>query len=239
LDPDVKGMNETTDWLALCIHDSTGLPRADILEAIHRLPLGQGLEGGNPGSLCDAYGREDVYGISHCEGYGGPQRDLTHVLVWLRELDNDGTTARIWQCLRRRWPIFGEMFPGKGGAVNRAEATRPSQLLPGPVPATMIAASPTAETLADGIIEAGRIWLKGKRYRLTPQLRQLLAYLLSHPGAADDDVIREFAWAGESHLHKRLKDLRDKLAAELRGSGWELHIRTDETLVDWNWVAVK
>jgi hypothetical protein len=100
-------------------------------------------------------------------------------------------------------------------------------------------AGPQGAPSSDGTIKDSRIWLKGKLYRLTTGLRQLLSYLLTHPGASEDDVMRHCAFTCTSHLHKRLKDLRDKLAAELKRSGWRLHIKTDETRVYCEWREAK
>jgi hypothetical protein len=88
-------------------------------------------------------------------------------------------------------------------------------------------------TKPDGTIDYGHIWLRGHRYRLTPGLRQLLHYLLEHQGAPEDDVIHHFGISSAPHLHKRLKDLRDKLTQELSQSGWQLHIKTQDTCVYW------
>jgi hypothetical protein len=95
------------------------------------------------------------------------------------------------------------------------------------------------ETPPDGAIRDSRIWLKGKPYRLATQLRSLLNYLLANPGAPQDAVIRHFAYSDSSHLHKRLKDLRDKLASELKKSGWRLQIKTEEGLISCKWEATK
>jgi hypothetical protein len=88
---------------------------------------------------------------------------------------------------------------------------------------------------ADGTLEGNRIWLKGERYRLTEGLRDLLSYLLANPGVAEEDVIRHFGMSGASHLHKRLKDLRNALAQALRERNWELRIRADETCLYCKW----
>jgi hypothetical protein len=50
------------------------------------------LDGTTPGSLA--------------EEYGGPQNDLLHVAAQFRELDKDGSTARLWRQLRRKWPFI-------------------------------------------------------------------------------------------------------------------------------------
>jgi hypothetical protein len=102
-------------------------------------------------------------------------------------------------------------------------------------PAPASAAPPDEPDKPDGTVEGGRIWLRRTPFRLTPGLRQLLSYLLAHPGAPADDVGRHCGFSGSSHLHKRLKDLRDKLAAELKRSGWRLHIRTDENRIYCEW----
>jgi hypothetical protein len=80
--PEVEGVEEAIEWLAVRIHEQTGIPRADISEAIHRLPLGRGLEGSPPGSLADAYATGDAYlagygydlnaTVDLAEAYGGP-----------------------------------------------------------------------------------------------------------------------------------------------------------------------
>jgi hypothetical protein len=87
----------------------------------------------------------------------------------------------------------------------------------------------------DGTIQSQHIWLKGRRYRFTEGLRNLLSYLLTHDGAAQDDVVRHCAYSASSHLHKRLKDLRDRLPRELKKSGWRLQIRTEEARIYCEW----
>jgi hypothetical protein len=101
---------------------------------------------------------------------------------------------------------------------------RPGQDLPPGVPEKV-----------DGTIEDKRIWLKGKRYRLTPGLRDLLRFLLANPGIAEEDVIRQFGMSESSHLHKRLNDLRKKLGVEMKKSGWRLQIKAEETHIYWDW----
>jgi len=95
--------------------------------------------------------------------------------------------------------------------------------------------APPADPPVDGTVEGGRIWLRGDRYRLTPGLRDLLSYLLGHKGAAEDDVIRYLGFSNSSHLHKRLKDLRDALTRELKKSKWDLRIKTEDTHIYWEW----
>jgi hypothetical protein len=41
--------------------------------------------------------------------------------------------------------------------------------------------------------------------------------------------------SSSSHLHKRLKDLRDALRETLKGSGWRLNIKTVETRISYDW----
>src|SRR5262249_9173625 len=77
----------------------------------------------------------------------------------------------------------------------------------------------------DGTIEDGRIWLRGKSYRLTPGLRDLLSYLLANPGVSESAVMEHCGFNGASHLHKRLKDLRNRLQKDLKKSDWRLHIK--------------
>ncbi len=102
-----------------------------------------------------------------------------------------------------------------------------------------VTAANTDARKPDGTIESGLIWLRGAPYRLTPGLRNILGYLLTHPAAAEDDVIRRFGMSGSSHLHKRLKDLRDRLAVELKRSGWRLSIRTKDACISCEWRQVK
>jgi hypothetical protein len=94
---------------------------------------------------------------------------------------------------------------------------------------------PETPALADGTIKDSRIWLKGKAYRLTQGLRILLSYLLANHGVSEDAVIAHCAFSSSSHLHKRLKDLRDQLDQELKRSGWRLQIKTNDTHVYWQW----
>ena len=95
------------------------------------------------------------------------------------------------------------------------------------------------EPLTDGTVKSGRIWLKGKLYPLTPGLRELLKYLLTNPNVSEEQVIRDLGLSGSSHLHKRLKDLRNKLANELKKSGWRLQIKTLERLISCKWEKAK
>jgi hypothetical protein len=82
---------------------------------------------------------------------------------------------------------------------------------------------------ADGTLDGGFIWIKGKTLRLTTDLRILLSYLLKHPGAAEDDVIHHCGYSGPSHLHKRLADLRRKLKVEQKEIGIQVTIKTKKT----------
>jgi hypothetical protein len=95
------------------------------------------------------------------------------------------------------------------------------------------------EPPVDCTVKNARIWLKGKPYRLTQGLRALLSYLLGNPGVSEEQVIREFGLSNASHLHKRLKDLRNKLAVELKKSGWRLSIKTAETCISCKWEEAK
>jgi hypothetical protein len=89
--------------------------------------------------------------------------------------------------------------------------------------------------LAEGTIMNSRIWLRGQFYRLTLGLRGLLSYLLLNPGVSEEQVIKHCAMSDPSHLHKRLKDLRDKLAVELKKCGWRLKIKTKDTHIHCQW----
>jgi len=84
---------------------------------------------------------------------------------------------------------------------------------------------------ADGTIQDSHIWLKGKPYRLPPGLRDLLSFLLSNNGTTEAAVIHHCAFGNSSHLHKRLKDLRDRLETVLKRSNWRLQIKTKDTSI--------
>jgi hypothetical protein len=113
--------------------------------------------------------------------------------------------------------------------VPPAAPTADAGTIPAPAPRVW------AEPLADGTVKDSRIWLKGKPYRLTLGLRGLLNYLLANPNVSEEQVIKEFGMSGSSHLHKRLKDLRNKLAKELKKCGWRLHIKTEYTRISCKW----
>jgi hypothetical protein len=89
------------------VSELTGIPLGPLTEAVYRLGQGRGLAGDLPAHLAEEQG------WSHA--------DLTHLGAQLRELDRDGTTARIWQELCRRWPIvqscYREAFPCVGEAA--------------------------------------------------------------------------------------------------------------------------
>jgi hypothetical protein len=87
----------------------------------------------------------------------------------------------------------------------------------------------------DGTIKDSRIWLDGAPYRLTPGLQPLLSYLLHNPGCSEDAVIRHCAYSSSSHLHKRLKDLRDALKKDLKKARRTLHIKTEGTCIFCEW----
>jgi hypothetical protein len=155
-------------------------------------------------------------------------RDLRHMAERLRDLDRDGTTARvIWPWLCQEQPALAKPWRSRPAAAPLAvEAKAPAPGGAGP----QLEAPP-----ADGTLKNARIWLKGKPYRLTQGLRDLLSYLLANPNVSEEQVIKDFGMSSSSHLHKRLKDLRDKLAVELKRSGWRLHIKTEETLISCKW----
>jgi hypothetical protein len=101
-----EGASEWLTWLTRTIQIETSLPLADIIEAGHGLAAGLPLDGSVP------LPQRPVWDVA----LGLPQRDLTHVLVQLRELDDRGVTARLVSQLRQGWPLFAE-------AVEAAEAT--------------------------------------------------------------------------------------------------------------------
>jgi hypothetical protein len=136
-----------------------------------------------------------------------------HVYVYanhIREQDRDmAGLARLSKTL----PAVKTLIPLAPGGANHQQSNPP----------------------IDGTIKDSHIWLKGKPYRLTQGLRVLLSYLLTNDGAAEKDAIRHCAYSQPSHLHKRLKDLRNKLAKELKGSGWRLQIKTEDTRIYCEW----
>jgi hypothetical protein len=119
------------------------------------------------------------------------------------------------------------------GGAPPASPNADAGTLPPPAPPV------SPEPPADGTVKASRIWLKGKPYRLTPGLRDLLAYLLANPSVPEERVIEHCGMSCSPHLHKRLKNLRDKLAEELKRSGWRLRIKTEETRISCKWEEAK
>src|SRR5262249_2177782 len=89
----------------------------------------------------------------------------------------------------------------------------------------------TTDERPHATIDGASIGLNGKPRRLTPGLRELLAYLLAHNGASEADVIHQFGFNTSSHLHKRLADLRSALTEELNKDDRKLHIKTVETRI--------
>jgi hypothetical protein len=81
---------------------------------------------------------------------------------------------------------------------------------------------------SDGEERDGRVYAQGVALRLTPQLRRLLAYLLTHNGASVETVRDHMAYTDRPHLEKRLCDLRNKIRLEGRKSGLNIHISTDD-----------
>jgi hypothetical protein len=81
---------------------------------------------------------------------------------------------------------------------------------------------------ADGVLRNGRIWLGGRDFRLTPDLRTLLSYLILNPDCHEDDVSRHCGFSGAPHLHKRLTDLRNHLQSEVTKKGIEVSFKTVE-----------
>jgi hypothetical protein len=91
--------------------------------------------------------------------------------------------------------------------------------------------APAPSPPADGTVEGPNVWLRGACYRLTIGLAELLGYLLTHSGASEDDVSHHCGYRNSSHLHKRLKDLRDRLPS-LRKKGMpDISIKTEATCV--------
>jgi hypothetical protein len=157
-------------------------------------------------------------------------------------LDLYGDTVDYGQ-LADRW--LDDIAADLGAPVPR-QAERPPAGATGRTPNAIDKASPPTGGRApahaagpDGAIKESRIRLKGKLYELTSGLRTLLSYLLAHDGCPEDDVINHCGYSSPSHLHKRLKDLRDSLKRELRKSGWWLHIKTEKKLISCEWREAK
>jgi hypothetical protein len=121
--PGTEGADEMIRRLALKIHLRTGLSQADILEAIERLPRGEGLDGTTPAEPIDlgAYYSTASPAQQLAAEYirAASLRDLSHVLKPLSELDRDGTTSRLWRWLWREFPLFRDVFSaGLSSAVG-------------------------------------------------------------------------------------------------------------------------
>lgn len=100
------------------VSELTGISIYALSEAIYRLGEGQGLVGDLPISLVEEHGWRHV--------------DLTHLGAQLHELDRDGTTARLWRELCRKWPIvrdcYHELFPGEATGTTPAIQSIDSQI---------------------------------------------------------------------------------------------------------------
>jgi hypothetical protein len=125
-------------------------------------------------------------------------------------------------------PREKDQRPAETTDATLAPGSLGSPDLPSPPAGTETRPSPEGPP-ADGTIEKGLIWVKGKTLRLTHGLRELLSYLLKHPGAAEDDVRHHCGYSETSHLHKRLNDLRKKLKVEQKKVGIRVTIKSVET----------
>jgi len=90
-------------------------------------------------------------------------------------------------------------------------------------------------TLRNGTIHENRICLNGRPYKLTYALRDLLAFLLEHEGSTIENVINHFGFTDESHLHKRLNDLRNRLSKEMKDSSKVLSISSSDRRIYCQW----
>jgi hypothetical protein len=136
-----------------------------------------------------------------------------------------------WRLMARGWSARLDALTAPPPLGASAAAVSPGQTrAPTPQPAGYASAP-----RPDGDIEGPRIWLDGKPYRLPPGLRTLLAYILTHPGAAEEAVIRHCGFRDPAHLHKRLKDLRNALATALKKAPRKLQIRTEDRCIYWQW----
>ena len=88
---------------------------------------------------------------------------------------------------------------------------------------------------SDGTIRDNRIYLDGKPYALTQGLRGLLAYLMENNGATLSKTCKHCGYTDESHLHKRLNDLRNRLSNELKSSERTLRIHTEKGRIYCDW----
>jgi hypothetical protein len=94
-----RDASEALAWLCYELHTITDLTEAELMAYATRLAYGHTLEGD----------RED-WGA-----YAQPH--LTHISPKLHALDVDGTTARLWETIRDKWPWFWD-------AVQEDEAAR-------------------------------------------------------------------------------------------------------------------
>jgi hypothetical protein len=97
-------------WTSLRFHELTGIPQTDIMMTIVRLASNESLDG---------RAHMPEYGP-----YGEWRPELSHVAGPLHQLDNDGSTARIWRDLCRKWPFFDgvrRLANSRGRTDNSAE----------------------------------------------------------------------------------------------------------------------
>jgi hypothetical protein len=181
----------------------------------------------------------DAWAVDLLEGNGGVPRDIPDKEVgridiaampdvsrggMLRSASKHPRGGEIWKGARRSLAAF---FAGVLKAVKPEGYVPPAG---GPDKK-----NPLASDKPDGVIEESRIWLKGQPYRFTHGLRPLLSYLLNNPGVHEEKVIRDCDMTDPSHLHKRLKDLRDRAEEELKRSSWRLQIKTEERCISCEW----
>lgn len=105
--PATAELDQNVNWLAGRINALKGVPIKDVWAVVDRLGEGRTLD--DPASLA--------------EKYVGLDSNLNHIAAPLHELDQDGTTGRLWRTLYWRWPLmrkfYAECF---GHATNSAGA---------------------------------------------------------------------------------------------------------------------
>jgi len=97
-----KEVEEAITWISRYIHERCAIPRRRTLIAIHSLANNQDLEGINNPRIPDIYGS-----------------DLTDVMLALGKPDNEGTTAKLWYELGKKWPKLRSIFEKLGSAGSR------------------------------------------------------------------------------------------------------------------------
>jgi hypothetical protein len=170
--PGTEGADEMIRHLCLRIHLRTGLRQADLLEAIQRLPTGEGLDGTAPPDPIDmgAYSSispaEQLAAEYECNA---SRRDLSHVLIRLAELDNKGTTARLWRWLWRGWPLFRDVFSAGMASAKGGEGESDTKTAPRKSPGAANRGRRVAQRRCPPLVNARRdAWVARQRAKKEP-----------------------------------------------------------------------